>query len=142
MESMGSAILPLWSKEIPVETAAADVFVYTFRHAAIVKDFELVVTNAAVAADATPASIAVDFDPSDGARVEKVVFVVSDGQTVGAVQSAGIDVLNGLGEWTPFNVKPGDQLIVEVKTAAADAGTETGEFIVNAIVQFYPDKYS
>ena len=138
MESMGSAILPLWSKEIPVETAAADVFVYTFSHAAIIKDIHLHVTNAAVATDNTAAVVAVDLDPSDAARAEKIAFTIADAAAVGTVYRAKTV---GGANWVPFNVKPGDQLIVEIKTAGADAGTETGEFIVNALVQFYPDGY-
>lgn len=135
MESMGTVVMPLYYTHLPVETAAADVFTYTFKHPAIVKEFELVVT-VLTAIDNTDAVVGIDLDPSDSARVEKGTFTITDAVAAGTTYSLAENVGNS---WAPFNVKAGDKIIVEMKTAGVDAGTEAGEFIVYMYLQFTPD---
>ena len=135
MDSMGTCVIPLFTDSVVVEAATGDKFTYTFSHAAIVKDFQLLVVNEAVDTDTTAAKVAVDFDPSDSARVQKIEFTIADAAAVGTVYVAHtVD-----STFRPFNAKPGDQIIVEQTVQGADPGTATGEYVVFMFLQFYPD---
>lgn len=137
MESMGTCVIPLFTDSTVVEAATGDKFTYTFAHPAIVKDFQLLVVNEVVDTDTTAAKVAVDLDPSDSARVQKVEFTIADASAIGTSYVAHTVEA----AWRPFNVKPGDQIIVEQTVQGVDPGTATGEYVVFMFLQFYPDRW-
>lgn len=136
MEGMQSMCIPLYYDEFLAETVAADVFTYTFASPAIVRDFQVIITET-TAVDNTDWQLAIDLDTTTAARVEKVVFTITDAVALGTSYDAHTVATS----WAPFNVDRGDKIIVEQKVAGIDAGTEAGEAIVYMFVQFYPDKW-
>jgi len=135
MESMPTVVVPLFITDTPSETAAADIFVFTFKHPAIVREFQLIVTEL-VALDMTSNVVGIDLDPSDSARVEKGTFTLVEADAKWKTYSLAAVVGS---TWAPFNVKSGDQIIVEQKTAGVDSGTEGGAYIVYMYLGWYPD---
>lgn len=136
MDGMQSMCIPLYSHQHLCETAAGDLFTYTFSSPAIVRDFQVLVTEL-TALDTADCTVAIDLDTTTAARVEKVEFTITDAIAVGTSYNAHTVATS----WAPFNVDVGDKIIVEQTQAGTDVGTEAGEYVVYMFVQFYPDKW-
>jgi len=116
-------------------TGGTDVVDYDPQHPMLVKDVEVVVVDAVVATDTTAAVVAVDAIISGAARAEKGTITIPDASAIGTTIALTEDDTS----FEPFMVDEGDTLFIEHKTAGADAGTETGEYIVMIHYVQWPD---
>lgn len=107
--------------------STGDKMTIGFKRPATVLGFGVIVA-AAYGTETTNMVVALDHDPADSARVEKVTITIPDDAALGAVYEAS-ELMRGRSPVSPdaafsaFDVDEGDLVIVEVTTAnSAGAG--------------------
>ena len=120
-----------------VEASAADIFTWIMEHPFRVTDMGVLVTSV-VATDTTATVVALDatLTSAGASRDEKGTVTIPDATAIGTEISL---LEQPSTPFVPFSLDEGDTLIIEHKTAGADAGTETGDYYVILYGEIVPD---